>query len=314
MATALAPRCLRTPSPWAGWPLFRAMTRRSSRPSSTVATSASVVTVPSRSATTSARNSSTPRASPRSRTFSSRSRPSNRPAGSSTCWRSSARTTSAAVTLRASIRTASSHTRRLRSRYPPSRISPTPGTVCSRSRTRRASSASSCGGRSPVTATQRIGWSSGLLFVITGGSRARGRRRWACATRVCVSCSAASMSRPTSNSSVTVARPCCDEDEMSTIPSTLMHASSTSSTTSVSMVSGDAPSRVSDTVTCGKSTSGIWLTPSSRNPRAPKTIRPAISIHAKTGLRTAASESLIGRPSRRPPRPVRPWPCPPPGP
>ncbi len=121
------------------------------------------------------------------------------------------------------------------------------------------------------------------------------------------------MSRPTSNSSVTVARPCWLEDEMSTMPSTLIHASSTSSTTSVSIVSGDAPSRVNDTVTCGKSTSGIWLTPSSRKPRAPNTIRPAINIHAKTGFRTAASESLICRPSPRPsPRPTGRSPAPPP--
>ena len=152
----------------------------------------------------------------------------------------------------------------------------------------------------PATAAQRIGWSSGLLFVMTGGSSAFGRRRCACATRVCVSCSAASMSRPTSNSSVTVARPCWDDEEMSTIPSTLMQASSTISTTSVSIVSGRRALERERHRHLREVDVGHLADAQPLEPERPEHDQPAMSIQAKTGLRTAASEILIGRPSGPP--------------
>jgi hypothetical protein len=97
-ATALAPRCFFTPSPCDGNPLVRASIRRSSRPSSTSATSRSFTRAPpSISATTMSRKSSRSSASPCVRTLTSRASDSRRPAGSSRCSRERARSTSAAV-------------------------------------------------------------------------------------------------------------------------------------------------------------------------------------------------------------------------
>src|ERR1700733_7017847 len=70
-------------------------------------------------------------------------------------------------------------------------------------------------------------------------------------------------------------------------------ASSTGSKTWLSITSGAAPFRLNDTLTTGKSTSGSWLTPNLLKERRPKTMRAAISIHAKTGLRIESSERLI---------------------
>jgi len=87
-----------------------------------------------------------------------------------------------------------------------------------------------------------IGWSSGLVLEITGGSISRGSRRCACATLLCTSCSAASMFLSSSNSTVMLAWPCREVEEISLMPSMLVTASSRKSTTSVSMISGEAPS------------------------------------------------------------------------
>ncbi len=86
-ATALAPRCLRIPRPWAGAPLTRAIRRTSSKPSSTRATSSRWTGAPFLSVTTSRLSVSMSSASPRTRTFTSRPSTSRRPAGSSRCWR-----------------------------------------------------------------------------------------------------------------------------------------------------------------------------------------------------------------------------------
>ena len=63
---------------------------------------------------------------------------------------------------------------------------------------------------------------------------------------------------------VTLAWPCRAVEEISWIPSTVVTASSRTSTTSVSMISGEAPSQETETVTMGKSTSGFWLMPRPR--------------------------------------------------
>ena len=69
------------------------------------------------------------------------------------------------------------------------------------------------------------------------------------------------MSRSSSNSTVMLPLPWREEDEISLTPSTEVTASSTRSTTSVSMISGEAPSQVIEMFTTGKSTSGFWLIP-----------------------------------------------------
>src|SRR6185436_17536821 len=140
-----------------------------------------------------------------------------------------------------------------------------------------------------------IGWSYGLVLPMVGGSISRGRMRAAWATRVCTSCSARSMLRFRSNSTMTVARPCLLVEEIDLTPSMVVTASSSGSMTSDSMTSGEAPSSVTCTLMTGKSTSGFWLTPRRAKPIPPKTIRPAISIQAKTWLRIEMSESVTLR-------------------
>jgi len=98
------------------------------------------------------------------------------------------------------------------------------------------------GDRVPESENHRIGWSSGLVLVMIGGSISRGRRRAAWATRVCTSWSAASMLRFSSNSTVMLAEPWREVEEICLIPSMEVTASSMKSTTSVSMTSGEAPS------------------------------------------------------------------------
>jgi hypothetical protein len=71
--------------------------------------------------------------------------------------------------------------------------------------------------------------------------------------------------RSISNSRVRLAEPWRTVDVISFTPSTVERASSSGSTTSVSMISGAAPSQLSLTLTIGKSTSGFWLMPSPRN-------------------------------------------------
>ncbi len=103
-------------------------------------------------------------------------------------------------------------------------------------------SESSFWGSVPETAIQRIGWSSGLSLLTMGGSSSAGSRRRAWAIFVCTSWRAASMSFPTSNSTVTLACPCLEEEVICLTPSTVVQTSSTNSTTSVSITSGAAPS------------------------------------------------------------------------
>jgi hypothetical protein len=69
--------------------------------------------------------------------------------------------------------------------------------------------------------------------------------------------------------------------------------SSRGSETVLSITSGAAPCKDMLTVTTGKSTSGIWLTPIREKPTPPKTIKAAINIQANTGLRIETSEILM---------------------
>ena len=98
------------------------------------------------------------------------------------------------------------------------------------------------GERVPEIDSHMMGLSSGLFLVMIGGSISRGSRRAAWATRVWTSCSAASMLREISNSTVMLALPCREVEEICFTPSTDVTASSMGSTTSVSITSGEAPS------------------------------------------------------------------------
>ena len=156
------------------------------------------------------------------------------------------------------------------------------------------------GGRLPAIASRMIGSSSGFDLLTTGGSIPRGRRFCACEILLCTSCIATSMSRSSSNSIVMPAEPWREVEETSFTPSTEVTVSSRMSTTSVSMISGDAPSQVTETFTTGKSTSGFWLMPSPLNTvpkpvkvRIPKPISANIRIQAKTWLRIEMSASVI---------------------
>src|SRR3990167_6130419 len=71
-------------------------------------------------------------------------------------------------------------------------------------------------------------------------------------------------------------------------------ASSTTSTTSVSITSGAAPSQFRRTLTTGKSTSGSRLMPIRCELKKPKNIKADMSIQAKTGLRIERSERIMG--------------------
>jgi hypothetical protein len=79
------------------------------------------------------------------------------------------------------------------------------------------------------------------------------------------------------------------------MPSIWMRASSRGSTTSFSMTSGAAPSHTAETLMVGKSTSGNWLMPIRPPATMPKTIVAAMSIQARTGLRTQTSVRFMGR-------------------
>ncbi len=133
--TALAPRSLVMPKPTEVSPMVRLSRRRSSRPSSTTATSLRRTGEPWVKLTTRSRNESMSIASPWARTFISRSPLSMRPAGTSWCSRAIARLTSITVRPCASSRAASYQTRTLRSRKPKTKISPTPSIICSCGRT-----------------------------------------------------------------------------------------------------------------------------------------------------------------------------------
>ena len=102
-----------------------------------------------------------------------------------------------------------------------------------------------------------IGSSSGFVLLTIGGSMSRGRLRCSCESLLCTSCIAMSMSRSSSNSTVTFALPWREEEETSLTPSTEVTASSTRSTTSVSMISGEAPSQLIETFTTGKVDVGV---------------------------------------------------------
>src|SRR6058998_141763 len=103
------------------------------------------------------------------------------------------------------------------------------------------------------------------------------------------------MLRFRSNSTTTFARPCLLVEEIVFTPSIVVTASSSGSMTSDSITSGEAPSRVTETLMTGKSTSGFWLTPRREKPMPPKMISAAISIQANTWFLIDRSERVTFR-------------------
>ena len=137
--------------------------------------------------------------------------------------------------------------------------------------------------------SSRMGWSSGLVLTMVGGSTPSGSTTLL--SLDCTSVSAASMLRSMSNSSVIEACPCWICDVTLRTPCVDSTCSSILSTTSLSMISGAAPLHVVLMVSTGKSTSGCSLTPRRESPIAPKMISAAMSIQAKTGRRMERSAS-----------------------
>ena len=126
-----------------------------------------------------------------------------------------------------------------------------------------------------------IGWSSGLVLVMIGGSISRGRRRAACETlRLDVLQRHVDVAAEV-ELDVTLAWPWREVEVICCTPSTVVTASSRTSTTSVSMISGEAPSQETETLTIGKSTSGFWLIPRPRK-TSPK---PGVADHAEADQR-----------------------------
>src|ERR1043165_2954830 len=209
-------------------------------------------------------------------------------------------TTSSAPTCSCSNLRSSSQMRMLRCRYPPIITSPLPSTVRNLSRMLFfAYSLISCCDLVPESEIHMMGFSSGLVLLMIGGSMSLGRFRAACATRACTCCNATSTLRDSSNSTLIVAEPSLLVDVISRMPSTAITASSSTSTTSVSIVSGDAPSSTALMVTNGTSMSGYCpigkplKDPTPQKLIAPKTMKLAINIQAKTGLRIEVEAKLI---------------------
>src|SRR5262245_56509381 len=95
---------------------------------------------------------------------------------------------------------------------------------------------------------------------------------------------------------ITCEMPSDDTDRSSSMPLTVLTASSILSVISVSICSGAAPGWMVVMTTVGKSTFGNWSTPRRENEKAPMTVSDTMSTVANTGRRTqsAASHCMAG--------------------
>ena len=182
-----------------------------------------------------------------------------------------------------------------RARPPPSPTCPTPLTVAIARFT--CLSAISVSVRrliaSDETTTVMTGSESGSTLVITGGSSCGGTRPIALDTFSRTSLAASLMSRSRTNLTVMFAVPSVMRpDVSSSIPETLLSASSTGSTTELAISSGLAPGRLRDTLTVAGSAFGNKSTPSVRKENTPSTTSDITSIVANTGRRTQSSASI----------------------
>ena len=127
-----------------------------------------------------------------------------------------------------------------------------------------ASSVSSRSGRFAATAMVITGdWSLSDLLM-TGGRTSRGSWVMAAETRSRTSCVAASMSRSSRNVAMTNEEPGFETERSSSMPSTVLTASSIGCEMSTSISSGEAPGRKVRTNTVGRSTAGKRSTPRPR--------------------------------------------------
>ena len=140
-----------------------------------------------------------------------------------------------------------------------------------------------------------IGAASGSTFSMTGGSMSSGKSRRAILTLSRTSCAFTSTFSSSSNSIKTCERPSALVERSCLIPEIVLTLSSITSETSVSIVSGLAPSSVVVTATYGNSTSGKRSTPSRPIEIQPSTTNAPIIITARTGRLMDRSTSHITR-------------------
>ena len=161
-----------------------------------------------------------------------------------------------------------------RARPPPRSTSPTPFTV-SIARFTCLSAISVSVLRlmaSEETVTVITGSESGSTLVITGGSSSWGTRAIALATFSRTSLAASLMSRSRTNLTVMLALPSVMRpDVISSMPETLLSASSIGSTTELAISPGLAPGSRSATLTVAGSALGKRSTPRTRKEKIPRT-------------------------------------------
>ena len=256
-AIVFSPDCLRMESATVGRPLRRATVCKSSAPSSTRPTSLRRTSPPSRSRTTRSPISSTLSALPRMRSPASCPELFTLPAGICTFCCFKACSTSLAVSMNAFSRTGSSHTLICRFRAPSSVTCPTPATLsnCRRS-TLSAYSLISRTGLSATSEMLMMGSASGSSFSTIGASILSGSVARMRFTRSRTSCAATSTFLSRLNETSTWEMPSVEVERSSSIPLTVLTASSILSVISVSISFGVAPSSRVRTITEGKSTFG----------------------------------------------------------
>ena len=110
----------------------------------------------------------------------------------------------------------------------------------------------------------RTGDESLSCLLMTGGRTSTGRSMRIAETRSRTSCAADSMSRSSLNVVMTSETPGPDTERSSSMPSTVLIASSMRWETSTSVSSGEAPGSCVRTITVGRSTAGKRSTPSPR--------------------------------------------------
>ena len=169
-----------------------------------------------------------------------------------------------------------------------------------------AISVSSRSVRSPERAIVMTARESLLNLLTIGGSVSSGRLRMTLETRSRTSWAADSMSRSRRKVAMTTVEPAREMLRSSSIPSTVLTASSISRATSISISSGEAPGSEARAETLGMSTEGRRSTPSPVKAAAPTTTIARMIIEAKTGRSMKVWISLF---MRRAPA-VPPWPGP----
>ncbi len=184
---------------------------------------------------------------------------------------------------------------------PPIRvIAPTPSTVSSRSLIwRRAISVTSRKSRRPDTAIVMTGIASVSNLLTIGESVPSGSCDRIALTLSRTSCAPTSESFESWNWTVTTETPSEVVDRSSSMPETVLMASSIGLVTDDSISSTLAPCRTVTTETTGNSTFGKRSTPSSPYENRPSTTGMATSTQVKTGRRMQISDRVMVAPAPR---------------